>query len=301
MGLRPTAVPGSSSRWPRRAARLAGLCSVLTVTGVSGAAPSFAATQTFKFTTQGCHTWSVPAGVSSVGLKARASAGQSLASPGGTGDVVTGTLSGLQSGDRLSVCVGIGGGGSSPAQVRGGFGGGAASITLFPASGLARLVLVAGGGGGATNVASGGNAGYPSGTAGATFGNSLAGGGGGGGTQTSGGAGGHEAGNNVNGVMYCTAGVPARPPCTNGTAGGPYTTQGAIGGMGGYGPASGGGGGAGYYGGGGGGGGDLFGGAGGGGSDYFAPALALPQVLTGCARTGTTTTYGTGAVVLTTP
>ena len=280
--------------------------------GVLGAIAAPAAAQ--SFTTRGCSKWKVPSGVSSVGIQATGSAGQTAGSPGGSGDVVSGKLSGLQVGEWLQVCVGVGGGprGSlgSDGRTTSGAGGGAAIVTLFPASILApgELVVVAGGGGGgttvfgsdgATGLGRGGNAGDPTGSASEPFGNPpLSGAGGGGGTQTAGGAGGGPGDSPPPITSFCSW---VSVTCTRGSAGVRYSINGTIGGAGGNGPAVGGGGGAGFFGGGGGGGGYIAAGGGGGGSDHCATSLSPLAVISGCGPTGTNATFGTGSVVLTIP
>ena len=78
-----------------------------------GIAAGPALAKTKSFTSTGCSTWTVPAGVPSVSIQATGSAGQPVnggVAPGGTGDVVSGTLSGLSSGQVLDLCVNSGGG-----------------------------------------------------------------------------------------------------------------------------------------------------------------------------------------------
>ena len=239
-------------------------------------------TSTESFTNQGCSTWTVPTGVTSVGIEATGSAGQTQSefAPGGSGDVVSGTLSGLSSGQALHVCVNAGGASSVGSTYSGGAGGGASGVALGSDFTSPVLIAAGGGGGGVGGLASGGNAGRPSGSAGELSVFQL---GGGGATQTAGGGGGRGD---------CT-------PCPDGSAGAGVSSLGpGRGGDGGAESLGGGGGGAGYYGGGGGGssGGDgATSGGGGGGSDFCATSTSL----TGCAVTATNASYGTASVVLT--
>jgi hypothetical protein len=256
----------------------------LVVLGID-AGPALAKTK--SFTSAGCSTWTVPAGVSSVQITATGSAGQGAA--GGTGDVVSGTLSRLSSGHVLDLCVDYGGGAAGAGSLQnGGAGGGASGVGL--GSDFSTPVLIAGGGGGSASnnggslTDSGGNAGLPSGGGGG----SVNGDGGGGGTQTTFGTGG-------------AADPSCGGTCTGGANGAGFTSAGpGTGGAGGGGFDGGGGGGGGYYGGGGGGGSELLpGGGGGGGSDFCASSLAAPFSLSGCRVTGTNATYGTASVMLT--
>lgn len=105
----------------------------LALAGSAAAAPT-----TVAFTTQGCTTWTVPAGVSSVQIQATGAAGGGggtlgplVGGVGGTGDGVSGSLSGLASGSQiLDVCVDQGGGAGSGTVTRGGDGGGASGASL---------------------------------------------------------------------------------------------------------------------------------------------------------------------------
>ena len=87
------------------------LCAVAaalsTLWALALAGPASAASTTAAFTTQGCTTWTVPAGVSSVQIQATgaagsagnpATAGRIAGGAGGLGDGVSGTLSGLVGG-----------------------------------------------------------------------------------------------------------------------------------------------------------------------------------------------------------
>ena len=257
------------------------------------AGPALAKTK--SFTSTGCSTWKVPAGVSSVSIQATGSAGQAAnggSGPGGTGDVVSGTLSGVSFGQALHLCVGYGGGGGGSGREsanNGGAGGGASGAALG-GDFSSPVLIAAGGGGGAFSVESGGGAGLPDGGAGAP-GNpctsTIEACGGGGGTQMTFG---------IGGAGDCLA-------CTAGTNGAGFTSAGpGLGGAGGSGVFGGGGGGGGYNAGGGGGGGGLgpdTAGGGGGGSDFCASDLTAPLSLSGCGATGTNATFGAASVVLT--
>jgi len=208
-----------------------------------------------SFTTQGCSTWSVPSGVTSLDIVAVGAAGEAGAGAvaGGYGDGISGTVTGLTAGQKLDVCVDYGGGGGRfGTSSSGGNGGGASGVSS--GSDFSSPLLVAGGGGG-----------------------------GGGGT-----------GGDTGGSAQLYYGLPQTPTGIDGQ-GGQYTAAGAGGGNGGTGTASsssgpgtggggggggsdangGGGGGAGYYGGGGGGGAvSSAAGAGGGGESFCAAAIA---------------------------
>ena len=274
----------------RRVLLLAGL--------VFAALPAaWALASTTTFATQGCgntvsaNLFIVPSGVSSVAVTATGSAGESVnggLGPGGTGDVVSGTLSGLSSGQVLDVCVNAGGGAGGSPGANGGAGGGASGVAV--GSDFTTPVLIAaGGGGGAGAEVSGGGAGLPSGGAGAP-GNPCSG-------SACGGGGGD------NSAMMAGAAGAADPGCS-GCAGGDNGSASSsagpgAGGAGGVGQLpGGGGGGAGYLGGGGGGGANTSAGGGGGGSDFCASSLA-GATLSGCGVTGTNGTFGTASVVLT--
>jgi hypothetical protein len=262
-----------------RSAWVAGLV-MACVLAVLALGPSAAFGDTTSFTTAGCTTWAVPPGVSGVQIAATGSAGQNPGTVvGGTGDVVSGTLSGLSPSDVLDVCVNSGGGAGGSA---GGAGGGASGVALG-SDFTAPALLAGGGGGGGENFGSGGTAGLPGGAAGGDAG--FPGREGGGGTQSAGGTAGAADGN-------CA-------PCTDGGAGAKFTSAGpGIGGAGGSNFEGGGGGGGGYYGGGGGGSSDSGNaGGGGGGSDFCASALTGAS-LSGCGVTGSNPSFGTASVVL---
>jgi hypothetical protein len=267
--MRQIACRGLLRRW---------LVSALAVLGVflfvmaSGARADVA-----SFTTQGCTTWTVPAGTSNVQIEATGAAGSSstVGNSGGTGDAVSARLSGLSLGQSLEVCVDSGAGSGG---VFGGAGGGASGVSL--GTDFSSPVLVAGGGGGGGgqgNPERGGSAGFPNGQDGQSVFRPAAGGDGG--TQAFGGAGGTSDANGGDGGGFGPSGPGA----------------GGSGGSGGG--NGGGGGGGGYYGGGGGGGGGvvlIISGGGGGGSDFCTNSATV----LGCAITsgaGTGTGAGTGA------
>ncbi len=254
-----------------RALRVLGALAALLLCGLLGAEASWAATPRASFGNPGNHSYTVPAGVTSITVQAVGAGGGNCApAHGGRGAAITATVP-VSPGETLTVGVGGFGGpcnGSSPGSpgaggVGGGGGGGAGTgggggAGGGGASGVATAsapLVIAGGGGGSTSyqkVENGGDAGSP-GTAG-----SVAGSGGGAGTQSAGGAGG------VAGNASAQAG-----------ASGSFATGGAGGhGDGGPTTAGGGGGGGGYYGGGGGGGSaeTQEAGGGGGGSSYVIPS-----------------------------
>jgi hypothetical protein len=239
------------------------------------AGSAIAANTTVAFTTQGCTSWTVPEGVSSVEIQATGAAGSGpWGPPGGLGDRVSGTLSGLDGGTQvLYVCVDQGGG---PSVNSGGRGGGASGVSM--GSDFSSPVLVAGGGGGGGAFGAGGaggSAGMPVAEAGA---NTIVGGGGG--------------GDNIAG-QGGAAGTSPQPLC-NGQAGGGFTAAGPGIGGGGGGSVCGDGGGAGgggYYAGGGGAASGVAGAGGGGGTDFCAAAIEGCAVSSGA---GTQTTAGAG-------
>ena len=269
---------------------------------VVGAGQAQAATVTFTDPNGAgtCSDWTVPDGVTSIGIAATATAGapgsriisgtRFTSGAGGAGSVVSGTLSGLTAGETLHVCVDIPGGGSGidPDGGGGGPGGGASRVAI---DGSPVLVAAGGGGGGDGGFYGsdqpGGAAGMPGGTAG-TDGLKQPGAiGGGGGTQSQGGAGG--AGD-PNCIGYCApgrdgSGFSGGSPGRGGYGGSITTITGGGGG----------GGGAGYYGGGGGGAGYTpcdncsyagSGGAGGGGGSDFCAGSLPAGTLSSCAVSG---------------
>ncbi|HEY1734617.1 MAG TPA: hypothetical protein VGG23_09230, partial [Acidimicrobiales bacterium] len=237
--------------------------------------------QTFS---SGCSTFTVPNGVSSIGIVATGSAGQGGGSgyggpeSGGSGDEVSGTLSGLAAGETLDVCVDQGGGSGQDddAGRDGGSGGGASGVSL--GDDFSQPVLIAGGGGGAGAAGTGGSAGLPDGSSDSA--NAYSGGGG---TQSAVGAGGPAGG------TY----APDGDPGSGSTSAGP-------GAGGGGGEGGNGGGGGGYYGGGGGGGGGnpAFDWAGGGGGSDFCAASLTDVSLTDCGAVASNSSYGTASVEL---
>lgn len=296
---------GRASAGSVRARILVAAASCLLVGCVLNAGEALA--DTTSFTTTGCTTFPVPAGVSSVDIAATGSAGEAGfggdGAQGGTGDVVGGTLSALSAGQVLDVCVDYGGGAAGVANsggVTGSGGGGASGVAL--GSDFSVPVLIAGGGGGGgggLNLSfpfsmpipggAGGNAGMlPTGGEAGSEPPCCAGGGtGGGGGTTSGGAGGADIGlgGGGSGSMFTSAG-----PGTGGAGAtvipNDFSTAGS-------------GGGAGYAGGGGGASNGLAASGGGGGSDSCASSLTAPASLSGCGVTGTNSTFGAASVVLT--
>jgi hypothetical protein len=235
------------------------------------------------FSTAGIYTFTVPAGVTSLDVKAVGAAGGDGDAPrlvlGGEGASVQDTAVPVTPGQTLIVVVGgagqagtetVGGAGGSPggggaagdpggnanATLEGGGGGGYSGLLDSSANPL----VIAGGGGG------GGGAGGPGGDAGSqgTAGPDGGGGGGGPGTSTAGGAGGA-------GGFACDgngSGAGSDGASLKGGQGGDSNSNASST------HSSGGGGGGGYYGGGGGGGG-CFGGGGGGGSSFgVGPGLS---------------------------
>jgi hypothetical protein len=221
--------------------------------------------------------------------------------------VVSGTLSGLEAGEVLTVCVdqGWGDGGPDPDAGSGGQGGGLSGVTLG-----SDPVLIAGGGGGGGDGGRygsdqpGGSAGLPGGTPGADAIKQPGAVGGGGGSQTQGGSGG--TGDPISHCgAYCgfgSAGTAFDPNAlrSGGNGGQIVTVTGGGGG----------GGGGGYFGGGGGGAGYTpcdncvsagSGGAGGGGGSDFCAASLPTATLSGCAATGSNPSPTTFSVVLSYP
>jgi len=229
--------------------------------------------ETASFTTQGCKTWKVPAGVVTVGIQATGAAGEhafaGTAGFAGLGDGYSATLPGLVADEELDVCVDFGGGsGGSEA----GSGGGASGVSM--GTNFEHPVLVAAGGGGAgtdgeEEVGAGGNAGEPGhlGSKEIPFPEHVPGGGGGAGTSAGpgkGGAAGTEGRAGSSGEAFSASGPG------HGGAGASFAVT--I-------ESSGGGGGAGYNGGGGGGNALFAGGGGGGGGSDFCGGTA-----SGCAQ-----------------
>src|SRR4051794_13658296 len=140
----------------------------LVLASAGGGAPAFADTVTVSFTATGCQPFSVPFGVPSVTFTATGSAGETVdggRAPGGTGDVVSGTLYGHNNA-QLDICVGqlgaTGGQTGLPnTSLNGGGGGGAASVSFY---GSGPFLVAGGGGGGGPGSQRGGNAGLPAGS-----------------------------------------------------------------------------------------------------------------------------------------
>lgn len=239
------------------------------------------------FNTQGPDNFVVPAGVTSISVKAWGAGGGGGAGgstgtggTGGGGGYVAGNIA-VTPGETLTIYVGGGGKGGGNVSNTGSGGGGGGYSSVY--RGGTPLMVIAGGGGGggsriATTGAAGGAGGGTTGQAGSTA-YSNNGAGGGGGTQSAGGSAG-TGGNNsgtVGSSLTGGLGADGRRSASTGADGG-----GGLGGLqsGGNGGlanvnttrAAGGGGGAGYFGGGGGGATssttNSSGGGGGGGSSY---------------------------------
>lgn len=268
------------------------------------------------YSSAGTNSFTVPAGVTQVVVKAWGAGGggggggsgsSSTGGAGGAGGFVQGVYP-VSEGDSFEIIVGGSGGGgvtngSSSLAGEGGGGGGRSSVSNSTAATLLLVAAGGGGGGGGDNGSNkpggaGGPGGGTSGTNGVATDDTVAIGGGGG-TQTAGGVAGTGAVYNADGVVGSAFAGGAGG---NGKSGGGGGTGGAAnggttgGGHGGsaYGThAGGGGGGAGYYGGGGGCGattntavGSISGSGGGGGSSY-TNSTGLATVNMG--GTGTTT------------
>jgi hypothetical protein len=254
----------SHPRHLRSRAALAFACaSILTLS--AGAVPARALViETFIYTGAE-QTFTVPGGVTSLGVTAIGGYGGAASGAGGAPADVIGNIA-VTPGQTLYVEVG-GVGEDSGEGGEGGFNGGADGIaggggasdvrTLPMASGLtptdSRLIVAAGGGGGGGEGPNGG--GGAGGVAEEAGGNDTGGGG-----NEGGGAGGASTGGG--GGFGCS-----------GSGGGGALGTGGLGGSGEQGSNGGGGGGGGYYGGGGGGGGCSFGGGGGGGGSSLASGL----------------------------
>lgn len=231
------------------------------------------------FSAQGASTFTVPAGVTSIGIKAWGAgggggAGGSAAAggAGGGGGYAAGTLA-VTPGETLAIYVG-GGGAPGTRNTSGGGGGGGAYTSIYRGSTLLAIAAGGGGGGGgrSTSTHIGGAGGAGGGTSGIAGSASLANKGGGGGTGTTGGTAGTGsnaglAGSSLNGGLGAdgstttTDGSGAIGGLTGGAAGGGVISTNRAGGGGGA---------SGYFGGGGGAGsGTGAGGAGGGGGSSF--------------------------------
>ncbi len=225
------------------------------------------------YSTSGTFSYTVPAGVTQIGVDmAGAQGGTSLSSPGGKGGRVQATLTVVPgevlqlnvggSGTNYQYCVSRAGGfnGGGNGYGYGGGGGGASDIRRS-GTGLSNRVLVAAGGGGAgyncgsTNGEMGGAGDYPTGGTGMNCGGPTTCQGGQGGTQSAGG---------VGATCY---GTPAGSQGQGGNASTSYCYAG--------------GGGGGYYGGGSG----AYGG-GGGGSSYYGGAGVSGATATGNYQSG---------------
>lgn len=238
------------------------------------------------FNTQGPDNFKVPAGVTSISVKAWGAgggggAGGSTGSggAGGGGGYVGGNIA-VTPGETLTIYVGGGGKGGGNVSNTGSGGGGGGYSSIY--RGSTPILVVSGGGGGggsriATTGAGGGAGGGGSGQAGSTV-YSNNGTGGGGGTQSSGGAAGSSINNSGTAGSYLTGGLGADGrSATSGADGGGGFGGLQSGGNGGLANvnvtrAAGGGGGGGWYGGGGGGATssttNSSGGGGGGGSSF---------------------------------
>ncbi len=242
------------------------------------------------FTSSGTTSWSVPAGVTSVTVKAWGAGGgggggstNGDGGPGGGGGFIQSSLS-VTPGESLSITVGSAGTGgafsSGSSGNSSGDGGGGGGYSRVARGGTTLLVAGGGaGGGGGDNSSSttGGPGGAGGGTSGQTGASSLSANGGGGGSQSTGGSGGTGGGNSGASGSFLQGGAGAdgrTNNSTDGSANNNGTPGGGSGGIGdgnGNGYGAGGGAGGGYYGGGGGSGsasGNAGGGGGGGGSSY---------------------------------
>jgi hypothetical protein len=283
-------------------------CAVLAASALVTTTASAASKVTDSFASTGVEqSFEVPAGVTSVRVRAIGGAGETAlaggpfqsGAPGGAGAVVAGTLP-VSPGELLYVEVaasGFNGGGSS--GFGGGGGGGASDVRLVGSASEgsveSRLLVAAGGGGGggAFDEGSGGRGG-DAGASGADGqstesgpGNAGRGGGGAAGTLTGGGAGGSRC--NLPGPWWGLEGILGSGGRGGDGFGAPET--------------GGGGGGAGYWGGGGGEGTCLFsgpfgtGGGGGGGSSYVSEEASSASFGLASLSTATsvTITYATPA------
>ena len=260
---------------------------LLAVLGSAGTAQ--ASTTTFTYTGAE-QTFTVPGGVTSLGVKAIGGAGANSEVSGGEAAEVSGSLT-VSPGQTLYVEVGgagqvagVGGfNGGGNGALAGGGGGGASDVRTVPRSVAlstedTRLIVAAGGGGGGGSGIEGfGGVGGGAGEAGAEAPESgnL---GGGAGTASTGGSGGSGCG---------------------GTGSDGQLGSGADGGGGGG--NGGGGGGGGYYGGGGGSGGCSYGGGGGGGGSSLVPALGLQALTTAAPKIEFSYTLVPPAISLTSP
>ncbi len=233
-------------------------------------------TSTATFSTPGNTTWTVPAGVTSVMVKAWGGGGGSGSSgaglnsgAGGGGGFAQDTVS-VTPGQTITVYVGGGGTGGASGLSRGNGGGGGGYSGVYY-SGSYRVIAGGGGGGGGSGAAEAGGAGGAGGGINGASGSSGTYGIGGGGATGSGiGLGGATAGNNGSGNTGGDGGA------SGGGAAGGANGGGLGGGTGWAAYPAGGGGGGGYYGGGGGGmsfSGSGYGGGGGGGGSGLGYTL----------------------------
>ena len=246
------------------------------------------------YNTQGASTLEIPAGTTSITVKAWGGGGGGGTGAagagggnGGGGAYLTETLA-VTPGETLDLYVGGGGGGGSATS--GSAGGGGGHTSIYRGSTLLALVGGGGGGGGATNSVAGG-AGGAAGNTGVAGGTSGAAGAGGGGSVSTGGAGGSGGNNPGTAGSSLNGGLGADGRNGAGSDGGGVNGGLATGGAGGItinnSRGGGGGGGSGYFGGGGGSASNnTSGGAGGGGGSSIAGASATGVTIS--AGTGTT-------------
>jgi hypothetical protein len=208
--------------------------------GLCGAAfvASSAAADTATFTKPGCSNWTVPAGVTSIGIVAVGAAGAQGGGSGGTGgkgDQVSETVA-VTHGQSLDVCVGVGGAGGGTGTNAGGAGGGASGVSLAADFSAPAVVAAGGGGGGGTangftgtggaSADGGGSATTANGPGAGAPGANGTGGGGGGGAGYKGGSGG-AASHTLAGGGGGHAGTDLCPTGCQTTAGAGTTTSSA--------------------------------------------------------------------------
>jgi hypothetical protein len=233
-----------------------------------------------SYTEGGSYNYTVPAGISSITIKAWGAGGggggggsSGSGGDGGGGGYGESTVN-VSPGQSVNIIVGYGGGGGTGASpsASGGGGGGYTRVTVNGSTVLTVGSGAGGGGGdnssstsggqgGAGGGATGQNGGASSNANGGTAGSTSGGGGGSGGTNGANGSS-LSGGGGANGNSASTGGA-SNGGSIGGGGGGSYNSSGYAGG---------GGGGSGYYGGGGGGSsvaGDAGGGGGGGGSTYI--------------------------------
>jgi len=238
------------------------------------------------YTTAGTYNYVVPAGVTSITVKAWGGGGggggggwggsdSGAGGIGGGGGYATSTIT-TTPGETLSLAVGGGGGrgGSSGSCCGQGAGGGGGGYSSVYRSSTPLLIAAGGGGAGGGNKTSlGADGGGGGGMTGSDGGSTSSNGGGGGGTNTSGGAGGTGGHTGADGTAL-TGGMGGRQASNASGAGAGGSNGGGAGGgyynFAGTTVSGGGGGGGGYYGGGGGGTGtSSIGSAGGGGGSSY--------------------------------